>query len=99
MFVPYIQMMDNEQFVSRWVRSLVRLHLIEDLSQFRGYAGRDLRAAPSKAIGGRRDIKDREIRVVRWLSARSDNGLPSEMIKRCSEIVNRVAEGCAQNGV
>jgi hypothetical protein len=98
MLVADVEPMEDGKLVVRWLRSLVRLHLIEDFPQFLRDAGADLDADTAVAIGRGRNIKDREGRGFVGRSAACDDQLPCEMVKRDAKVVDGIADDRAQNG-
>lgn len=98
MLVADVEPMEDGKFVVRWLRSLVRLHLIEDFPQFLRDAGVDLGTGVAPAIGCGRHFEDREGRGIAGRPALGDDELPGEMVERDAEVVNGVADDRAQDG-
>ena len=97
MLVADIEPVQGGKFVVRWLRSLVRLHLIEHPSQLLGDAGADLDADTTVAVGCGWNLKDREGRGVVGLAAVRDDQLPGEMVERDAKVVDGIPDDRAHH--
>ncbi len=100
MLVADIELVEDGEVVVRWLRSLVRLYLIENPARVLGDSGADVETDPTIAIGGRRRYQYGEARVLigRFLSG-GENELPGQVVERNAEIVDGIAKDRAHNGL
>jgi hypothetical protein len=79
--VANIKSVEDGKLVVRWLRSLARLHLIENVPEFIRDAGSDLDTDTTMPVGRGWNIKDREDRGFVRPSAASNNELPRKMVQ------------------
>jgi hypothetical protein len=96
MLVPDVEMVEDGKFVVRWLRSLVRLHLIKEPPHIPGNTGRDVGEGNPLAIDVGFEL-DRELRIPVGSLPGHGNELPGEMVEGDAEIMNRIADDRTSN--
>jgi hypothetical protein len=90
--VADIQGVQQGKMMTRWLRSLVWLHRIEDLPHFLGNTGRYLGSGLAVSVGGRGRPQGGEVRVFVRRPAGGYDELRGEIVKRDPHVMDGVTD-------